>query len=98
MNLKINGKKHKISVEPEMPLLWVLRDELGLTGTKYGCGISVCGACTVLVNGKKIKSCVTPISVLENKSITTIEGIAKKNKLHEIQKVWIDNQIPHSYM
>ena len=94
MNLKINGKKHKISLEPEMPLLWVLRDELGLTGTKYGCGISVCGACTVLVNEKKIKSCVTPISVLENKSITTIEGIAKKNKLHEIQKVWIDNQIP----
>ena len=100
-NLKINGTEHTIDVEPEMPLLWVLRDELGLTGTKFGCGVASCGACTVHVNGNPVRSCVMPVSALEGQEITTIEGLAESSLAHiesgdlsAIQKAWIDHQVP----
>ena len=73
-NFSVNGQEKALDIEPEMPLLWVLRDELGLTGTKFGCGIASCGACTVHVNGRAIRSCVTPISAVEGQEVTTIEG------------------------
>ena len=99
--LKINGTEHTIDVEPEMPLLWVLRDELGLTGTKFGCGVASCGACTVHVNGNPVRSCVMPITALEGQEITTIEGLAESSLAHiesgdlsAIQKAWIDHQVP----
>jgi hypothetical protein len=77
IKLDVNGKAHSVDVEPEMPLLWVLRDELGMAGTKYGCGVAQCGACTVHVNGDPVRSCVTPVSTVAGKKITTIEGLAK---------------------
>jgi isoquinoline 1-oxidoreductase alpha subunit len=82
-----------VNVEPEMPLLWVLRDELGLTGTKYACGIAVCGACTVLVDGQPVRSCVMPVSAVEGKAITTIEGLSKDGN-HPVQKAWVQLQVP----
>ena len=91
--LRVNGKQIEVDVEPEMPLLWVLRDELGLTGTKYGCGISACGACTVHVDGQPLRSCVMPVSAVEGKTITTIEGLSKDGT-HPVQKVWVDLQVP----
>jgi len=92
-NLEVNGKRITVDVEPEMPLLWVLRDELGLTGTKYGCGIAQCGACTVHVDGEPTRSCVMPVSAVEGKKITTIEGLSKDGA-HPVQKVWVDLQVP----
>lgn len=93
-NLSVNNKKIKVDVEPDMPLLWVVRDFAGLKGTKFGCGMALCGACTVHVNGQPTRSCVTPVSTL-NKSdkITTIEGIGE-TQLHAVQKAWIEEQVP----
>jgi aerobic-type carbon monoxide dehydrogenase small subunit (CoxS/CutS family) len=91
--LKVNGKQVNVDVEPEMPLLWVLRDELGLTGTKFGCGISACGACTVHADGQPVRSCVMPISAMEGKEITTIEGLSRDGS-HPVQKAWVQLQVP----
>ena len=93
ISLSVNGTKHDVDVDPETPLLWVLRDTLGLTGTKYGCGISLCGACTVLTNGDPIRSCVTPVSTVINKQIMTIEGLSVDNS-HPVQKAWIADEVP----
>ena len=90
-SLKINGNLHQVDVEDEMPLLWVLRDELGMTGTKYGCGIGHCGACTVHVNGEAVRSCILPVIALKDKEITTIEGLGEN---HPVQKAWIEEQVP----
>jgi aerobic-type carbon monoxide dehydrogenase small subunit (CoxS/CutS family) len=92
-SLKVNGKQVNVDVEPDMPLLWVLRDELGLTGTKYGCGIAACGACTVHVDGQPMRSCVMPVSAAEGKAITTIEGLSKDGT-HPVQKAWVQLQVP----
>jgi isoquinoline 1-oxidoreductase alpha subunit len=92
-SLKVNGKQIKVDVEPDMPLLWALRDELGLTGTKYGCGIAACGACTVHVDGKPVRSCVMPVSAVEGADITTIEGLSKDGN-HPVQKAWVNLQVP----
>jgi isoquinoline 1-oxidoreductase alpha subunit len=91
--LKVNGKQVNVDVEPDMPLLWVLRDELGLTGTKYGCGIAACGACTVHVDGQAVRACVMPISAVEGKAITTIEGLSRDGT-HPVQKAWVQLQVP----
>ena len=101
---KINGIERTVDVEPDMPLLWVLRDELGMTGTKFGCGIASCGACTVHVNGSAVRSCVLPVSAVEGQEITTIEGIAYSAdtnsaqampvSLSQVQQAWIDHQVP----
>jgi isoquinoline 1-oxidoreductase alpha subunit len=93
ISLTINGKVHKVDVVPDTPLLWVLRDTLGLTGTKYGCGIALCGACTVHVNGAPIRSCITPISQVAGKRVTTIEGLSRDNR-HPLQKAWIAEEVP----
>jgi len=89
----VNGKQVNVDVEPDMPLLWVLRDELGLTGTKFGCGISACGACTVHADGQPVRSCVMPVSAMEGKEITTIEGLSKDGS-HPVQKAWVQLQVP----
>ncbi len=95
ITLTINGKRHDIDVDPSTPLLWVIREQTGLTGTKFGCGIAQCGACTVHLNGSPIRSCVTPVQVAANQSVTTIEGIGSKEAgLHAIQQAWIDEQVP----
>jgi len=93
VKLNINKKIHTIEVDPKMPLLWAIRDFVGLTGTKYGCGISQCGACTVYLNGTPVRSCSLPVSVAENKEITTIEGLSENNN-HPIQLAWIAEQVP----
>ena len=90
-SLKINGNLHQVDVEDEMPLLWVLRDELGMTGTKFGCGIGQCGACTVHVNGEAVRSCSLPVIAVKDKEITTIEGLGEN---HPVQKAWIEEQVP----
>ena len=92
-NLKINGELKEVDVEPDMPLLWVLRDELGLTGTKFGCGVAACGACTVHLNGVATRSCVLPVQAAANSEITTIEGLGKEG-LHAVQEAWIEHQVP----
>jgi len=92
-SLIINGEEKSIDVEPDMPLLWVLRDELGLTGTKFGCGIASCGACTVHVNGNPVRTCVLPVSAVEGAEITTIEGLSLHG-LHPVQQAWIAHQVP----
>ncbi len=92
--LTINGKSHDIDVEADTPLLWVIRDHAGLTGTKYGCGIAQCGSCTVHIDGQPVRSCTLPVSAVEGKSITTIEGLAQGSVLHKIQKAWIDHDVP----
>ena len=94
MDLKINGKTISVEVEGGMPLLWVLRDELDMVGTKYGCGVSACGACTVMVDGVAVRSCVTPIQTLADKEITTIEGVGNDGKLSAVQQAWIEHQVP----
>lgn len=91
--LNVNGKQLSVDVEADMPLLWVLRDELGLTGTKYGCGIAACGACTVLVDGQAVRSCVMPVSAMDGKAITTIEALSKDGT-HPVQKAWVSLQVP----
>jgi aerobic-type carbon monoxide dehydrogenase small subunit (CoxS/CutS family) len=89
----VNGKPYKVEVAPDTPLLWVLRDTIGLTGTKYGCGIALCGACTVHVNGEPVRSCTTPISQASGKKVTTIEGLSR-NGSHPLQKAWIAEEVP----
>jgi isoquinoline 1-oxidoreductase subunit alpha len=91
--LTVNGKAVNIKAAPDTPLLWALRDELKLSGTKFGCGAALCGACTVHLNGEAIRSCVTPISACEGAKVTTIEGISKKG-LHPVQKAWIELDVP----
>ncbi|HEY7126223.1 MAG TPA: (2Fe-2S)-binding protein [Ktedonobacterales bacterium] len=93
MTLTINGQAHTVSVEPEMPLLWVLRDVLGLTGTKFGCGVGQCGACTVHVNGAATRSCITPVVSVGDKQVTTIEGLSP-NRSHPLQRAWIAEEVP----
>ncbi len=94
MELRVNGTAHQLDVEDEMPLLWALRDALGLTGTKYGCGVAYCGACTVLLDGKPVRSCVTPSAAAAGKEVTTIEGLAAQGTLHRVQQAWIEHQVP----
>jgi isoquinoline 1-oxidoreductase alpha subunit len=91
--LKINQQQYTVEAEPQTPLLWVIRDEVGLTGTKYGCGIAQCGACTVHLNGTPVRSCSLPISAITEQSITTIEGLSKDNS-HPVQKAWLQVQAP----
>jgi isoquinoline 1-oxidoreductase alpha subunit len=91
--LNVNGKNVNVNVEDEMPLLWALRDELGLTGTKYGCGVAMCGACTVHVDGQPMRSCVMPVSAMTGKKIVTIEGLSKDGS-HPVQKAWVKLQVP----
>jgi isoquinoline 1-oxidoreductase alpha subunit len=90
----VNGTPHSFDVEPDMPLLWVLREQLGLTGTKYGCGIAACGACTVHLDGRAVRSCTLPMSAAADKQITTIEGLAHQGTLHAVQQAWVTHQVP----
>jgi isoquinoline 1-oxidoreductase alpha subunit len=93
ISITVNGKVHRLDVEPEMPLLWVIRDELGLTGTKFGCGISMCGACTVHVNGEAARSCGMVVGDVAGKSVTTIEGLSPDSK-HPVQQAWLAEDVP----
>jgi isoquinoline 1-oxidoreductase subunit alpha len=92
--MTVNGETHTLDVEPEMPLLWALRETLGLTGTKFGCGVSACGACTVHLDGRAVRSCTLPVSSASGKSVTTIEGLAPNGALHRVQQAWIKHQVP----
>ena len=92
--LNVNGQTHQVDAEPDTPLLWVLRDSIGLTGTKYGCGIAQCGACTVHMDGIAMRSCSVPVNLAEGKSIITIEGLAQNGTLHKVQKAWIEHDVP----
>jgi len=93
ITINVNGKNSQVDVDPTMPLLWVLRDYLGLTGTKYSCGIAQCGACTVYLNGEQVRSCVLPVTAADGKDVTTIEGLSVNND-HPVQKAWIEEQVP----
>lgn len=93
ITLSVNGTERSVDVDPNMPLLWVIRETLGLTGTKFGCGMALCGACTVHLDGAPIRSCVTPVSVAAGKAVTTIEGISP-DRNHPVQKAWIELQVP----
>jgi len=93
IQLTVNGKSQSVDVPPNMPLLWVLRDTLGMTGTKFGCGMALCGACTVHIDGQAVRSCVTPVSRAEGKKITTIEGISP-DLTHPLQQAWIEIDVP----
>ena len=92
--LIVNGQSHNVDVEPDTPLLWVLRDTLGMTGTKYGCGIAQCGACTVHINGVATRSCSVQLSDAAGKEITTIEGLAANGVLHKVQQAWYEHDVP----
>lgn len=94
MQLNINGQSHTSTADPSTPLLWVLRDELNLTGTKFGCGVAACGACTVLVEGQPVRSCVMPVSALSQQKIRTIESLGSLEKPHPLQAAWIAEQVP----
>jgi isoquinoline 1-oxidoreductase alpha subunit len=93
IRLNVNGRMHDVDVEPEMPLLWVLRDHLDLQGAKYGCGISLCGACTVHLDGKPVRSCVVTAAAAAGKTIVTIEGLSRPG-IHRVQKAWIEHEVP----
>jgi isoquinoline 1-oxidoreductase subunit alpha len=93
ISLTVNGTTHRLDIEPETPLLWVIRDEIGLTGTKYGCGIAQCGACTVHVNGEAVRSCGIVVGDVDGKSITTIEGLAPDSR-HPVQQAWLAEDVP----
>jgi isoquinoline 1-oxidoreductase subunit alpha len=90
----VNGRPREVDVEPEMPLLWVLRDELDVKGPKYGCGVAQCGACTVLVDGAPVRSCVLAVSKVAGRRVVTIEGLAQGERLHPVQQAWIEQQVP----
>ena len=92
--ITVNGKSQDVNADPSTPLLWVLREHVGLTGTKYGCGIAQCGACTVHVDGAAMRSCSVPVSLVEGKQITTIEGLAQNGVPHKVQKGWLDLDVP----
>ncbi len=94
IGLTINGKSHKVDADPTTPLLWVLREQVGLTGTKYGCGVAQCGACTVHLDGAAVRSCSIPVAAVAGRRITTIEGLANGTKLHKVQQAWLDNEVP----
>jgi isoquinoline 1-oxidoreductase alpha subunit len=92
--LSVNGQSHEVDVEPDTPLLWVLRDTIGLAGTKYGCGIGQCGACTVHLAGVPTRSCQVPISAVGSRAVTTIEALAASGKLHPVQQAWLEHDVP----
>jgi isoquinoline 1-oxidoreductase alpha subunit len=94
ITLRVNGRDHRLEVDPAMPLLWALRENLQLPGTRFGCGIAQCGACTVHLDGSAVRSCVTPVSAAEGREVTTIEGLAGEESLHPVQQAWIDIQVP----
>jgi isoquinoline 1-oxidoreductase subunit alpha len=94
ITLSINGKSYDVDVEPDTPLLWVLRDTIGLTGTKYGCGIAQCGACTVHIDGTATRSCQVPVGSLDGRQVKTIESLAQDGNLHPVQQAWIDFDVP----
>ena len=94
ISVSVNGKAAELSIDPRTPLLWALREQLGLTGTKFGCGMALCGACTVHVDGKAVRSCMMPVSAAEGKQITTIEGLAAGGVLHKVQQAWLDHDVP----
>ena len=94
IDFTVNGERLSLDVPDEMPVLWILRDKLGLTGTKYGCGIAMCGACTIHVDGKAMRSCAVPASAVNGRSIVTIEGLGSSGALHPVQQAWIDEQVP----
>ena len=94
ITVTVNGKEHALDVAPDTPLLWVIRENLGLTGTKFGCGISLCGACMVHMDGVPVRACVTSLASADGASITTIEGVASGTELHPVQQAWIDEQVP----
>jgi aerobic-type carbon monoxide dehydrogenase small subunit (CoxS/CutS family) len=93
LTLNVNGKMHTLDVEPSTPLLYILRNDLGLQGPRFGCGLGQCGLCTVNINGAAVRSCITPVSTVKSE-ITTLEGLAKDGKLHPLQQAWIDEQVP----
>lgn len=93
ITLTVNGEPREVDVAPDMPLLWVLRDELGLTGTKYGCGVAQCGACTVHIDGMAVRSCQQPVGDLDGAEVTTVEGLGTPQALHAVQKAWVDHQV-----
>jgi isoquinoline 1-oxidoreductase alpha subunit len=92
--LNVNGKNYDVDAEPAMPLLWAIREQVGLTGTKYGCGVAQCGACTVHIDGAAVRSCVVPANSVAGKKITTIEGLAVNGQLTKVQKAWVENEVP----
>ena len=94
INLTINGKSHSVDVEPDTPLLWVIRDTIGMTGTKYGCGIAQCGSCTVHIDGQAVRSCGMTVGDATGKKITTIEGLAENGVLTKVQKAWVEHDVP----
>jgi aerobic-type carbon monoxide dehydrogenase small subunit (CoxS/CutS family) len=93
VSFTLNGKSQSVDVDPQMPLLWVLRDTLNMTGTKFGCGMALCGACTVHINGEATRSCITPISAVAGKKVTTIEGLSEEGN-HPVQQAWIEIDVP----
>ena len=94
LTITVNGESHDLDIDPTTPLLWVVREQLGLNGTKFGCGMAQCGACTVHLNGAPIRSCVTPVSAASGQQVTTIEGLASAGQRHPLQQAWIDEQVP----
>ena len=94
IDVSVNGKRHRIDVEPDTPLLWVIREAIGLPGTKFGCGMALCGACTVHLDGAPVRSCVTPVSAARGKRVTTVEGLATGARLHPVQEAWIEVDVP----
>jgi aerobic-type carbon monoxide dehydrogenase small subunit (CoxS/CutS family) len=94
ITLRVNGKTHTVDVEPSTPLLYVLRNDLDLHGPRFGCGLGQCGACTVLIKGEAVRSCIRPVSQVQGAEITTLEGLAVNGKLHPVQQAWIDEQVP----
>jgi isoquinoline 1-oxidoreductase alpha subunit len=94
IDVSVNGKRHRVDVEPDTPLLWVIRDAIGLPGTKFGCGMALCGACTVHLDGAPVRSCVTPVSAARGKRVTTVEGLAAGARLHPVQEAWIEVDVP----
>ena len=94
ITLNVNGASHVVDVEPSVPLLYVLRNDLGLEGPRFGCGLGQCGACTVIIKGEAVKSCIRPVSTAQRLDITTLEGLARGRELHPLQRAWIDEQVP----
>lgn len=94
VKLSVNGKSQSINVDPTTPLLWVIREQVGLTGTKYGCGVAKCGSCTVLMDGEAVRSCSVPVSAAQGKKIETVESLAKGGRLSKVQQAWVDQQAP----
>src|SRR5687767_3378017 len=92
--LNVNGKTLEVNVTPNTPLLWAIREQAGLTGTKYGCGVAACGACTVHIDGAAVRSCILPVAAAEGKKITTIEGLASGTTLHKVQQAWLAHEVP----